>query len=121
MSSDSSLIGEVAISLGTEFLKRPENLSSDTASSEPVWLHSIEYLYSKISNQKLYLPSSYISLRYKETFRKAIKKFKLKNYDSLFSAKTYSNHTFQWQIDKDKKNIFQLTIIPTREEKKTRS
>ena len=43
VSSDSSLIGEVAISLGTEFLKRPENLSSDTASSEPAWLHSIEY------------------------------------------------------------------------------
>lgn len=119
VSSDSSLIGEVAISLGTEFLKRPENLSSDTASSEPAWLHSIEYLYSKnIKPEIILAPQVTSPLRYKETFRKAIKKFKLKNYDSLFSAKTYSNHTFQWQIDRDKKNIFPINYNPYEERKR---
>lgn len=104
VSSDSKLIGEIALNLGTMFLERPNFLASDIASSESAWMHAIEYLESiNIKPNAIVAPQVTSPLRYRDTFKKAINKFKLKNFDSLFSAIEVSSHLFEWETDLEKK------------------
>lgn len=102
LSSDSNRILDVGKNNDIRTLLRPKEYSTDIASSESAWIHSIEYLYAQnISPKTIIAPQVTCPLRYSDTFKKALKFFYEKKLDSLFSAVEISSHSFQWSLDEN--------------------
>ena len=80
LSSDSSQILEVGSQYDTRTLLRPQEYSTDTASSESAWIHSIEYLKSvNIFLETIIAPQVTCPLRYSDSFAKALNFIMKKN------------------------------------------
>lgn len=47
VSTDDDKISEISVSYGAETIRRPEEISGDTASSELALIHALDYLYQK--------------------------------------------------------------------------
>ena len=119
VSSDSSLIGDIALNMGVIFLKRPSDLSSDKATSESAWKHAIQYLAKEnCFPETIIAPQVTSPLRYLDTFKNALKKFKIDNYDSLFSATEVSKHSFEWLLEESKNKLSPLNYDPYRQRKR---
>ena len=103
VSSDSEEILEIARKQKVLTLKRPFHLSTDEASSEDAWLHAINYLreISKLP-EIIIAPQVTSPLRYRNTFKDALKLFENDNLDSLFSATEISSHSFEWSLTEKK-------------------
>ncbi|MDF1795426.1 MAG: acylneuraminate cytidylyltransferase family protein [Coxiellaceae bacterium] len=87
VSSDDDEILDVALRYGANSIKRPDNISNDTASSESAWKHAVEYfaLHSIEYDALLGLQAT-SPLRESEDIDHAISIFFKQSYDSLFSA-----------------------------------
>ena len=102
VSSDSKKILNISKKLGANIISRPSKFSKDNSSSESAWIDAVKQIYKK----KKY-PEIIVGLQVTSPIRKinhidlAIKKFKQKGYDSLFSSTTIKDH-FIWKYQNKK-------------------
>ncbi len=100
VSSDSNDILKIAKDFGILQIKRPLELANDNASSEVAWLHAIKTLEEQKYNfETVIAPQVTSPLRYKDTFSKAINKFKERKLDCLFSATLQDGHSLEWELN----------------------
>lgn len=98
VSTDDDEIAEVAEKYGAEVIKRPDELATDTAPTEPVLQHAVKELEKQGYKADLIVllqPTS--PLREKDDIDDAIKTLQEKNADSLLSV--CPNHLFLWKED----------------------
>ena len=87
VSSDSDEILSVAECYGARSIKRPREISHDTASSEEAWLHALDTI-----EQTGHTPSRAVGIqatspiRESRDFQEALRLFEQNGYDSLFTA-----------------------------------
>ena len=97
VSSDDDDILDVAIKYGAKTIKRPFNISGDTATSESAWLHAINLLQQKnILLDVILAPQVTSPLRESIDISNAISKFVEGNYDSMFSS-SLAEDLFFWE------------------------
>jgi N-acylneuraminate cytidylyltransferase len=97
VSSDDENILDVANSYGAKLIRRPDELSGDTSTSESGWLHAVNYLKDKgIELDAILAPQVTSPLRKPEDIDRAVDKFKSENLDSLFSA-SISDDLYFWE------------------------
>ncbi len=97
VSSDDDDILDVAKQYGAKTIKRPQDISGDTATSESTWLHAIDVLQQKnIPLDVILAPQVTSPLRETKDINNAIFKFVEGNYDSMFSAST-TDDLFFWE------------------------
>lgn len=119
VSTDCEKIASIAKSYGAEtpFL-RPVEFSTDTASTEVVLEHAIDYL--KIS--EAYIPKAIVLLqptcpvRARGAIDRAIEQFEREEADSLLSA--CEIHPFLWKREKETKAHYDFKNRPRRQELK---
>ena len=98
VTTDNTEIAEICSNLGAKIIKRPNNISSDTATTESAIEHALSVVNTNPDIIVLLQPTS--PLRPKKTLQKALKIFMDKNYDSLLSISP--THKFFWQISEEK-------------------
>jgi CMP-N,N'-diacetyllegionaminic acid synthase len=87
VSSDSDKILEVGEEYGAVSIKRPEEISGDTATSESGWLHALEVIEEKTNNLDWILTPQLTSpLRSTDDIRNGLEIAKSGKFDSLFSC-----------------------------------
>jgi N-acylneuraminate cytidylyltransferase len=97
VSTDDNEISDVAIQYGAEVIKRPPELSGDTASSEVALVHVVDWLAEK----EKYEPDILVFLQCTSPIRKesdidnAITVLLENNADSLFSACRFNKYIWQ--------------------------
>ena len=96
VTSDSEKILNYAEKLKVGTVKRPFNISGDSAQSEDAILHAIEK--KNLNSDIIIFPQVTSPLRPKNVFFKALNVFKKNNLDSLFSANKV--HYFLWKKQK---------------------
>lgn len=108
VSTDGKKIADYCKKKKIEVIKRPKSLSSDFATSDRVVYHAINYLImqKKISFENIVFLQATSAARKKQDIDNAIKKFKRKKLDSLFSG--VNLHPFCWK--KTKKNISSMNF-----------
>ncbi|NQV54584.1 MAG: acylneuraminate cytidylyltransferase family protein [Rhodospirillales bacterium] len=84
VSSDSSEIIQIAESYGAEIIRRPNNISGDTATTESALAHALVEVGPDIGAVMLLQPTS--PLRKPDDLAKSIELFQSSNFDSLFSG-----------------------------------
>ena len=104
VSSDSQEILDIAYQYGANSIKRPDEISGDTVSSESAWLHAIEF----IENQQNTIPIDYVlapqvtsPLRDANDFSRAINQIILEKSDTLLSVGEIEDF-FIWTKNEDK-------------------
>jgi N-acylneuraminate cytidylyltransferase len=102
VSSDSQEILEVAKKYNAKTIQRPDNISSDFASSESAWIHAIENIEQDETIDLVFAPQITSPLRETQDIDNAIELFQEEKYDSMFSS-SMAEDLFFWQ--KDKQNI----------------
>ena len=106
VSSDSKKILNFSKKLGAIPIVRPKSISCDISKSEDAILHFINSTKKKYKNIVFLQATS--PLRFADDIDNAIKIFKQKKYDSLFSCSTSSDWFDVWKTNK--KKIVPLTI-----------
>lgn len=106
INTDDEKIIKLSKKYNLNYLKRPKKLSGDKISSERIISHTLTSLFGrmyfkKVKNIILLQPTS--PLRTIKNIKDAIKKFKRKKYDSLFSG--YLSKKFIWSDIKKLKSI----------------
>jgi len=97
VSSDDDDILDIAKQYGVKTIKRPCDISGDTATSESTWLHAINFLQQKnIPLDIILAPQVTSPLRETIDINNAISKFVKGSYDSMFSAST-TGDLFFWE------------------------
>jgi CMP-N,N'-diacetyllegionaminic acid synthase len=97
VSSDSDKVLEVGEEYGAVSIKRPEEISGDTATSESGWLHALEVIEEKTTNLDWILAPQVTSpLRSPNDIRNGLKIAKSGNFDSLFSC-SIAEDLFFWE------------------------
>ena len=100
VSTDDSKISNIAESAGAKVIKRPPDLSTDTATTESVIEHYLNL--SKTKAEIIVLLQATSPLRPKGSLDKALNHFQKGGYDSLLSI--CPTHRFFWRV-KDNKTI----------------
>lgn len=98
VSSDSDEIGDVAMSHGALFVKRPAELAQDTSPTEPVLQHSllVRERETQAFDAVLFLqPTS--PLRSLEDVSEAIRLFSERSCDTLFSAYVFHGYRYRYE------------------------
>ena len=97
VSSDSDKILEVGEENGAVSIKRPEEISGDTATSESGWLHALEIIEEKTTNLDWILAPQVTSpLRSTDDIRNGLEIAKSGEFDSLFSC-SIAEDLFFWE------------------------
>ena len=97
VSSDSDKILEVGEEYGAVSIKRPEEISGDTATSESGWLHALTVIEEKTTNLDWILAPQVTSpLRSPDDIRKGFEIAKSGKFDSLFSC-SIAEDLFFWE------------------------
>jgi N-acylneuraminate cytidylyltransferase len=97
VSSDDNDVLDVAKFYGAKIIKRPLDISGDTATSESAWLHAINYLEDRnIPLDVVLAPQVTSPLREVVDINNAISKFIKGDYDSMFSA-SIADDLFFWE------------------------
>lgn len=102
VSSDSNEILEISKNSGAKVVKRPDELSNDSSTSEEGWLHAVNHIES-IQNKKIdlvFAPQVTSPLREVKDITNAIKIINEKQLDSLFSSSTVED-LFFWIKDSE--------------------
>jgi len=88
VSSDSEEILEISKNSGAQILRRPDEISNDSSSSEEAWLHAINYIESVQNNNIdfVFAPQVTSPLREAKDIINAIKIIDEEKLDSLFSS-----------------------------------
>lgn len=102
VSSDSQIILEQADKYEVNTIKRPDNISLDTSSSEEGWLHAIDVIEKKfkIYPSLVVAPQVTSPLRADDDFCNALNLFKENNLDSLLSVVELEDF-FVWKRSND--------------------
>lgn len=97
VSSDCEIIGKIAKDYGAAFLKRPENLSGDTASSESALLHALDHYENQLGYSPDYICFLQCTspLRQDLDIQNALNQIITESSDSLLSV--CPNHRFIWK------------------------
>ncbi len=101
VSSDSKKILKIAEKYGAKTIMRPERFSKDESSSETAWLHAVKFLQNKISFKTIVGIQPTSPIRPSKFLDEALKKYKKKKFDSLFSSQEISDH-FIWKKKNNK-------------------
>lgn len=119
VSTDCEKIASIAKSYGADIpFIRPAEFSTDTASTEVVLNHAIDYL----KETENYFPSAVVLLqatcpiRVKGTIARAIEQFEKEEADSLLSA--CEIHPFLWKKNQKTTSYYDYTKRPRRQELK---
>jgi len=100
VSSDSEEILEIGEQFGAKTIKRPEEISADTSSSESGWLHGLDEAEKVLGEVEwVFAPQVTSPLREKSDVRHGIELAKTDKYDSIFSCNLIEDF-FIWE-DKD--------------------
>lgn len=102
VSSDSDKILSIAKQYGAKTVKRPKSLAADTSTSESGWLHAINYIEEMEGRIDLVVgiqPTS--PIRESSDFEKALRLFRTKGYDSIFSGSIIGDFLI-WEKKNDK-------------------
>ncbi len=103
VSSDDDEILQIAERYGAKIIKRPDEISVDTSTSESAWLHAIDYLKSNDVEVDIVLgPQVTSPLREVSDINDAIELFQKEKYDSMFSSSIVED-LFFWKKNKDNK------------------
>ena len=87
ISSDSEEILAIAQRCNVETIRRPEDISSDVATSESAWLHALEIIERKAGIVDIAIAPQVTSpLREPSDFERGIEAFMAQGCDSLFSC-----------------------------------
>lgn len=101
VSSDSSEILDVASSYGAHPIQRPDNLASDTATSESAWLHAIDQIENQFGIIDLVVAPQVTSpLREAKDMERGMALFASGGFDSLFSC-SLSEDLYFWKYVSD--------------------
>ena len=101
VTSDSDEILDVACKFGAEAIKRPDELSSDTASSESAWIHAIDAIQNQKGAFQYVLGMQATSpLRQPQDLDQAFATFLQNQYNTLFSSVEIEDF-FIWQPTAD--------------------
>ena len=98
VTTDSKKIASISSSYGAQIIERPQDISTDTASTESAIEHAIPSMNPKPEIIVLLQPTS--PLRPKDSLTDAINKFIEHSYDSLLSLSPI--HGFLWNIKNNK-------------------
>jgi len=101
VSSDNKEILNIAKKEKVEVIKRPKTISTDKSSSESGWIHAIKEIEKKQKIDLVIALQATSPLREPKDLDKAIKKFKRRNLDSMFSCSKL-NDFFLWEKRDDK-------------------
>jgi len=105
VSSDDENILKLAKKNGAKTIKRPKKLASDKSTSVSGYQHALEEIQKHVKNVEAIIALQPTSpIRMSNDVDIAIKKFKDKKYDSLFSASDFSD-SFLWEEKPNKKLI----------------
>jgi CMP-N,N'-diacetyllegionaminic acid synthase len=97
VSSDSEEILSISRSCKVETIKRPDDVSSNEATSESAWLHAVEYIENKIGRIDLVIAPQVTSpLREPEDIERGLQDFRDQNCDSMFSCSVVGDLYF-WE------------------------
>lgn len=97
LSSDSHEILEVGASLGARPIIRPEELASDTATSEAAWLHAVDVIEQNEGPiGQIVAPQVTSPLREPADIERGLSLFASGRYDSLFSCSSAEDLCF-WE------------------------
>lgn len=97
VSSDDNQILQVAEKYGAKIIKRPNEISEDSSTSESAWLHAIDYLHNNgVLVDIILAPQVTSPLREVSDIDNAITSFIDGNYDSMFSA-SIAEDLFFWE------------------------
>lgn len=101
VSTDSEQIGRVAVEYGAEVINRPEEISNDTASSELVLLHGLDYLAEKENYEPdvLVLLQCTAPLVTHDEIEGTIQSLLSSDADSALAVTGF--HYFIWCLDRD--------------------
>ena len=95
LSSDSHEILEVGASLGARPILRPEELASDTATSEAAWLHAVDVVeQTEGPIDQIVAPQVTSPLREPADIERGLSLFESGRYDSLFSCSSADDLCF---------------------------
>lgn len=101
VSSDDDQILRIAEIYGAKLIKRPEEISGDTATSESGWLHAADYIEGKgVNLDAILAPQVTSPLRKPGDIDRAVEKFILEDLDSLF-ASSIVDDLFFWGEGRD--------------------
>tara|TARA_B110000238_G_C16055028_1_gene407853 strand:+ start:325 stop:1044 length:720 start_codon:yes stop_codon:yes gene_type:complete len=97
VSSDDDQILQVAEKYGAKIIKRPNEISGDSSTSESAWQHAIDYLHNNDCQVDIVLgPQVTSPLREVSDIDNAITSFINGNYDSMFAA-SIADDLFIWE------------------------
>ena len=101
VSSDSAEILDVAERAGAQTIRRPAELSGDSASSESAWLHALDVIATQDGEPDLVVGMQATSpVREAGDLDAAITQFRRDRLDSLVTC-TELHHPLLWQLDAD--------------------
>jgi len=101
VSSDSQEILDVAVQYGANPIKRPDDISGDTESSESAWLHAIDFIESLENSDDVdyvLAPQVTSPLRGRLDFSESIKQLLVDKSDTLLSVAEIEDF-FIWKKD----------------------
>lgn len=97
VSSDSEEILSISRSCGVETICRPDELSSDTATSESGWLHALEIIENMIGRIDIVIAPQVTSpLRQATDIERGLRDFQEQKCDSMFSC-SVAEDLFFWE------------------------
>jgi len=95
VSSDSEEILSVSQTCGAEIIRRPAEISIDTATSESGWLHALDYIENKVGCVDIVVAPQVTSpLREPEDIERGIHNFQKQKCDSMFSCNAVEGYFF---------------------------
>jgi CMP-N,N'-diacetyllegionaminic acid synthase len=98
VSSDSEEILFISQGAGAEIIKRPSEISGDTASSEAGWIHALDIIEKKTGSVDIVVAPQVTSpLRESKDIENGLKNFHKQECDSMFSC-CKSGDLYLWRI-----------------------
>jgi len=101
ISSDSEEILSVGRSCGVKTIRRPDDISSDVATSESGWLHALEIIENKMGKVGIVIvPQVTSPLREPEDIERGFRNFQEQECDSMFSC-SLAEDLYLWERKSD--------------------
>lgn len=105
VSTDGEKIANVAERYGAKVIWRPEELATDTATSEDAIIHAISEIEKALSIENIIFLQATSPIRSKDDIDKAFCTFKEKEFDSLFSMTRLEDYCL-WKQSEEKLQSF---------------
>ena len=101
VSSDSEEILAIGRSCNVETIRRPDDISSDVATSESGWLHALEIIENKVGKVDIVIAPQVTSpLREPEDIERGLRNFQEQECDSMFSC-SLAEDLYFWERKSD--------------------